>query len=77
MENTTIFGLTVAEFEDISMKVLLSGLIAYMFFIIWNLAVESKAGKFGTVVMFLVLGLGMFGFMAKAIIARVLGLHLE
>ncbi|MCL2658557.1 MAG: DUF2788 domain-containing protein [Betaproteobacteria bacterium] len=77
MENTTIFGLTVAQFEDVSLKLLLSGLIAYMFFIIWNLAVESKAGKFGTVVMFLVLGLGMFGFMAKTVIAELLGLHLE
>jgi hypothetical protein len=70
-----IFGLTVAEFEDISLKLLLSGLIAYMFFIIWNLARESKAGSYGTAWMFFGLGFGMFGFMAKSVIAKVLGIH--
>ncbi len=73
METVTVFGLSVAEFEDLSLKFFVSGLIAYMFFIIWNLARESKAGTFGTVVMFIVLGFGMFGFMAKEVIVKVLG----
>ncbi|WP_341675666.1 DUF2788 domain-containing protein [Niveibacterium sp. SC-1] len=68
-----MFGLSVAEFEDLSLKFFLTGLIAYMFFIIWSLARESRAGKFGTAVLFGVLGLGMFGFMAKEVIAKVLG----
>ena len=39
-----LFGLTVAEFEDISLKLCVGGLIAYMIFIIGQLAWESKAG---------------------------------
>ncbi|MDQ8021405.1 DUF2788 domain-containing protein [Uliginosibacterium sp. H1] len=70
-----IFGLTVAEFESLSLRFLLSGLIAYMLFIIWNLARDSRAGRFGTVMLFFVLGLGMFGFSAKTVIAKVLGLE--
>ena len=51
-----IFGLTVAEFEDISLKVCFTGLIAYMVFIIGHLAWESKAGKYGAIWMFVGLG---------------------
>ncbi|GAB4058027.1 DUF2788 domain-containing protein [Uliginosibacterium sediminicola] len=69
-----IFGLSVAEFEDLSLKFLLSGLIAYMFFIIWNVARVSRAGRYGTIWLFLVMGLGMFGFMAKELIIKLLGL---
>ena len=67
-------GLSFAEFEDISLKLLLSGLIGYMLFIIWNLARESRAGRYGTAWLFFALGFGMFGFMAKEVIAKVLGM---
>lgn len=67
-----IFGLTIAEFEDISLKVLLSALILYMVFIIGNLAWKSRAGKYGTVWMFVALGLGFLGFVSKALIQRYL-----
>jgi hypothetical protein len=40
----------------------------YMLFIIAQLAWESKAGKFGTFVLFLGLAFGMVGFIAKFII---------
>jgi hypothetical protein len=36
-----------------------------MLFIIGHLAWQSKAGKFGTFVIFLGLGFGMLGFVAK------------
>jgi len=75
MDNVTLFGLTVSQFEDLSLKFFVTALIGYMFFIIWNLARESKAGKFGTAVMFFVLGFGMFGFMAKSVIAKMLGIE--
>ncbi|GAA5184777.1 DUF2788 domain-containing protein [Niveibacterium umoris] len=75
MESVTLFGLTVAQFEDLSLKFFLTALIAYMFFIIWNLAKESRAGKTGTAVLFFALGTGMFGFMAKSVIAKVLGIE--
>lgn len=70
-----IFGLTIAEFEDISLKVCFTALILYMLFIIGNLAKESKAGKYGAMWMFLGLGLGFVGFVAKAVIKRVLGIE--
>ncbi len=60
--------MSIEQFESISLYVLVSGLILYMFFIMYKLARESKAGKFGTFAIFLTLGLGMFGFIAKEII---------
>lgn len=74
MENDVlIFGLTIAEFEDISLKVCFTALILYMLFIIGNLARESKAGKYGAMWMFIGLGLGFIGFVAKAIIQKFIG----
>lgn len=49
------------------------GFMLYMLFIIWQLARESKAGKFGTFVLFLVLSFGMLGFVAKQILMWILG----
>jgi ABC-type lipoprotein release transport system permease subunit len=43
-----------------------------MLFIIFQLARESKAGKFGTFVLFLVLAFGMLGFLAKQVIILVM-----
>jgi hypothetical protein len=40
----------------------------YMVFIIFQLARESKAGRFGTFVLFIALGFGLVGFVAKGII---------
>lgn len=75
MDQPTIFGLSVAEFEAISLKVLLTALILYMVFIIGNLAWKSRAGKYGTIWMFVALGLGFLGFIAKAFIQRMLGIE--
>ncbi|MBS0542211.1 MAG: DUF2788 domain-containing protein, partial [Proteobacteria bacterium] len=57
------------------LKVCFTALILYMLFIIGNLAKESKAGKYGAMWMFLGLGLGFVGFVAKAVIKRVLGIE--
>jgi hypothetical protein len=48
------------------------GLIACMIFIVWDLAKKSKSGKFGTLILFLALGLGLLGFVIKTIIVAVL-----
>lgn len=48
--------------------------IGYMVFIVWKLAKDSKAGKFGTFVLFFVLTFGMLGFIAKSIIQWMLGI---
>ena len=52
----------------------LGGFMLFMLFIIWDLAKQSKAGKLGTFVLFFVLAFGMLGFIAKQLIAWLLGL---
>tara|TARA_R110002049_G_scaffold308471_1_gene512612 strand:+ start:379 stop:579 length:201 start_codon:yes stop_codon:yes gene_type:complete len=66
--------MTVEAFETISLYVLVGGLILYMGFIVWDLAKKSNAGKFGTTILFLVLGLGVFGFIAKTVIVELMGI---
>lgn len=72
---TFIFGLTFAEFEAISLKLGLGALILFMLFIIGSLAKESKAGKYGAMWMFIGLGVGFVGFVAKGIIQKLLGIE--
>ena len=60
--------MTVAQFEEISLTVGITVLIAYMLFIVYDLAKKSGAGRYGTLVLFLGLGLGLVGFAAKSII---------
>ncbi len=64
--------MAVEQFETISLYLCVSGLIAYMFFIMYKLAAESKAGKFGSMAIFLTLGLGIFGFVAKEVLTLVI-----
>jgi hypothetical protein len=45
-----------------------SAFMLYMVFIILQLARESKAGRFGTFVLLLGLGVGLIGFAAKGLI---------
>jgi hypothetical protein len=62
-EQVAWFGLTFG----------VAAFIGYMFFIIWQIARESKAGRFGTFVLFIVLGFGMIGFIAKGVIKWFIG----
>ncbi len=55
-------------FEDWMIYILVSGLIAFMAFIVWDLAKKSKAGRFGTMILFLALGLGVLGFVIKTVV---------
>ncbi|WP_245615796.1 DUF2788 domain-containing protein [Andreprevotia chitinilytica] len=59
-------------FTKLSTAILCTGLIGYMCFIIYRLAKDSKAGKYGTIVLAFVLGFGMFGFIVKTILTEVL-----
>jgi len=68
-----MFGFTEAQISAFGLSFGLGAFMLYMLFIIGQLAWESKAGKFGTFVMFLGLGLGMVGFAAKYIIQWVIG----
>ena len=67
-----ILAMDEATFTKLSVTILCGGLMIYMGFIIYNLAKESKAGKYGTIVLFIVLGFGMLGFIAKEILTQVL-----
>ncbi|KPC54819.1 DUF2788 domain-containing protein [Amantichitinum ursilacus] len=59
-------------FDSLSVSILVTGLIIYMGFIIYRMAKDSKAGKFGTIILFFVLGFGMLGFIIKTILTEVL-----
>lgn len=61
-------------FEELMTTVLVAGLIAFMGFIVWDLAKKSKAGRYGTAVLFFALGLGVLGFVLKTIVIAVKGL---
>lgn len=64
----------IEQFETISLYVGCSVLIGYMLFIIWRLARDSKAGRFGTLMLFIVLSVGMIGFVAKEIMVLLMGM---
>lgn len=55
-------------FEAWITPVMIGGLILFMSFIIWDLARKSQAGKFGTIMLFIVLGAGMLGYIIKVVI---------
>ncbi len=61
-----------ATFAAWSMKIGLTVLIIFLGFIIWDLGKKSQAGKFGMFILFLVLGLGIFGFIFKNILVEFL-----
>ena len=65
-----------AVFSEWALKICLTILIVFLGFIVWHLGKESKAGKFGTFILFLVLGLGVFGFIFKNVGVKVqIGLY--
>ncbi len=70
----TLFGFTEAQITEFGVTFGIGAFIAYMLFIIADLARKSKAGRFGTFVLFFVLAFGMLGFAAKSIIAWLLGI---
>ncbi|SDZ80293.1 DUF2788 domain-containing protein [Microbulbifer marinus] len=62
------------QFEEYSLLLGVGGLILFMVFIVWNLAKESRAGRFGTFILFIALGLGLLGFLIKTVLVEVLGI---
>ena len=67
-----MFGFSEEQSAGFGLSFGVGGFMLYMLFIIGHLAWESKAGKFGTFVLFLGLAFGMVGFAAKFIIQWVL-----
>lgn len=72
MAPATMFGFTEAQIAQFGLTFGIGAFMLYMLFIIGQLAWESKAGKFGTFVLFLGLAFGMVGFAAKFVIQWVL-----
>lgn len=69
-----MFGFTEEQITNFGMSFGIGAGILYMLFIIGQLAWESKAGKFGTFVMFLGLAFGFVGFLAKFMIQYFMGI---
>ena len=63
-----LWGFTEAQIADFFLTYGVAAFVAFMLFIIGHLAWQSKAGKFGTLVLFLGLAVGFVGFAAKVII---------
>ncbi|WP_110947880.1 DUF2788 domain-containing protein [Pseudomonas bohemica] len=62
-------------FEEWMMTILVTVLIGFMGFIVWDLAKKSKAGRFGTMILFGVLGLGVMAFVIKTVVIAYLEQH--
>ncbi|MCV2363973.1 DUF2788 domain-containing protein [Paucibacter sp. DJ1R-11] len=63
-----MFGYSEQELAQFGLTWGVGGFMAYMVFIILQLARESKAGRFGTFILLLGLGFGLVGFLAKGVI---------
>ncbi|MGD8174339.1 DUF2788 domain-containing protein [Marinimicrobium sp. ARAG 43.8] len=63
--------MTIDQFESWSLVLGIGGLIVFMLFIVWDLAKTSKAGRFGTFILFLALGLGLLGFVIKTVLVEI------
>jgi hypothetical protein len=64
--------MSIETFESLSLTLGVGGLMLYMVFIMYKLARESGAGRYGTAMIFLSLGLGLAGFAAKSVIQLVI-----
>ncbi|MCX8517829.1 MAG: DUF2788 domain-containing protein [Rhodoferax sp.] len=58
-------GFSEEQIASFGLSFGVAAFMLYMLFIIGQLAWESKAGRFGTFVLFLGLAFGMVGFIAK------------
>ena len=63
-----VFSLSHEQFETLSLNLGVGGLMLFMVFIMYRLARESGAGRLGTFVIAVSLGLGLVGFLIKSII---------
>ncbi|MHB8948874.1 MAG: DUF2788 domain-containing protein [Rhodoferax sp.] len=69
-----MFGYSEEQIAGFGLSFGVGAFMLYMLFIIGQLAWESKAGKFGTFVIFLGLAFGMIGFAAKYLIQWAMGI---
>jgi hypothetical protein len=65
-------NITVDQFEHYTLVICVGGLILFMTFIMWDLAKKSNAGKFGTMILFTALGVGLLGFLIKTVMVELI-----
>jgi hypothetical protein len=63
-----MFDFTEEQIANFGLTFGVGAFMLYMVFIIFQLARESKAGRLGTFVLFLGLGFGLLGYVAKGVI---------
>ena len=63
-----VIGLPYQQFSNISLTLGIGGLMLFMAYVMYRLAREARAGTFGTLMIFVLLGLGIGGFIVKTII---------
>lgn len=66
--------MSIELFEEYSLILGIGGLILYMLFIIYKLGEESRAGRYGFIILFIGLGLGFVGVIAKSVLVELLDL---
>lgn len=69
---TMILAVSSEMITKIGLYGLLPLFIGFLFFIMWDIAKKSNAGKAGTFWIFVALGMGFFGFLAKIVLEYVL-----
>ena len=69
---TTLFLVSAETITKLGLYVLLPVFIAFLIFIMWDISKKSNAGRAGTFWIFVALGMGFFGFIAKLVIEFVL-----
>lgn len=63
----------LADMENLMLNIGLTVFACFIFFIIYDLAKRSNAGKFGTFVLFFALGLGLAAFLIKTVVVELIG----
>lgn len=58
--------------SDYGVTLGVGALILFMIFIVWDLAKRSNAGKFGTMILYIGLAMGIVGFLLKFVITYLL-----
>jgi len=66
--------MSIELFEEYSLILGIGGLILYMLYIIYKLGSESKAGRFGFIIVFIALGLGFVGLIVKWVLVELMDL---
>ena len=67
-------SMSIELFEEYSLILGIGGLILYMLFIIYKLGKESRAGRYGFIILFVGLGLGFVGVIAKSVLVELMGI---